>query len=339
MKKLYIALTALLILITIYFICSPYIAVYNIKNSIKYNDPNKLSDNVDFQLLRQNIKDQLNLYFIKTAGEELKDNPFSSIGMVFASKFTNDLVASLITPYGISHLMQGKTNSLNNDSQKLSIDQLKKLKALFSEAHYDFDGINTFTISSPIQNAKPDKVVVFYLKRYGLTWKLTNIEFPIDEAFSDDILRDGYDKSGSNGKEHKMAADLNGNLKISTLDINSRFIKTKSNNVVFVITGKVRNEYNQTRKNICINARLYTKGKIIVQEVKFFCGNILSDLELIETSKENILKRLKNRNGDNMSNATVPPSGVIPFMVVFFELPENLDEFSVEVSGSTVTEG
>jgi predicted small lipoprotein YifL len=144
---------------------------------------------------------------------------------------------------------------------------------------------------------------------------------------------------GENWIIKNLATDLTGNLKIVPFDIDSRFVENKSRGRLFVINGKVRNEYTVSRKDICITGKLYTKGKIIAKEVTFFCGNILSDKEISEAQQANILKRFKNCNGDNMSNSAVPPGGVIPFMVIFPDLPNNIDEFTIEVAGSNVSEG
>jgi len=47
-----------------------------------------------------------------------------------------------------------------------------------------------------------------------------------------------------------------------------------------------------------------------------------------------INNRLSNRLGDNKSNIKVKAEAIISFMVVFADLPENLDEFTIEVAGS-----
>jgi hypothetical protein len=48
-----------------------------------------------------------------------------------------------------------------------------------------------------------------------------------------------------------------------------------------------------------------------------------------------IAAHLKTKAGANNSNVGVKPGQSIPFMAVFDSLPGNLDEYSVEVAGST----
>lgn len=134
-------------------------------------------------------------------------------------------------------------------------------------------------------------------------------------------------------------SDPTGSLKIDTLDINSKFLLNVKDGKLFVITGRVKNGYPDARSFIKINGKLYKKGKILSQTETVFCGNILSDIELSNMELEAIKKRLSNRLGDNKSNMQIKPGGEIPFMLIFSNLPEDLDEFSIEVAGSTSASG
>jgi len=129
--------------------------------------------------------------------------------------------------------------------------------------------------------------------------------------------------------------DPAGSLKIDTLDVNSKFLLNVKDGKLFVITGRVKNGYSDVRSFISINGRLYKKGKILAQTETVFCGNILSDIELSNIELEAIKKRLSNRFGDNKSNMQIKPGGELPFMLIFSNLPEDLEEFSIEVGGST----
>ncbi len=134
-------------------------------------------------------------------------------------------------------------------------------------------------------------------------------------------------------------ADPTGSLKIDTLDVNSKFMLNVKEGKLFVITGRVKNGYSDVRRFISINGKLYTKGKILFQTETVFCGNVLSDIELSNIELEAIKKRLSNRVGDNNSNMQIKPGGELPFMIIFSNLPDDLEEFSIEVAGSTSVSG
>ncbi|MDL2123661.1 MAG: zinc-ribbon domain-containing protein [Deltaproteobacteria bacterium] len=125
-----------------------------------------------------------------------------------------------------------------------------------------------------------------------------------------------------------------GNLKIHTSDINNKFVENSKIGKLLVITGKAKNGYSDARSYISITGKLYTKEKILLKTKTVYCGTILSELELLNMDLDAINNRLSNRFGDNKSNIKVKEGSIIPFMIVFADLPENLDEFTIEVAGS-----
>ena len=84
-----------------------------------------------------------------------------------------------------------------------------------------------------------------------------------------------------------------------------------------------------------MTAKLYTKDKALAKTTTVFAGNVLSNQELTTQDLAAIAARLKNKDGTNNTNVGVKPGRAIPFMAVFDNLPNNLDEYSVEVAGST----
>ena len=126
-----------------------------------------------------------------------------------------------------------------------------------------------------------------------------------------------------------------GNLKLTTYDINSKFVDNASVGKLFVVSGKVKNGYAENRGMITLEGKIFSTGKVPVNTEKVYCGNVMSDLELANLEWDKIKERLFNRLGDNRSNVKVEPGQSIPFMVVFSGLPEDLEEFTIEVTGST----
>ncbi len=126
-----------------------------------------------------------------------------------------------------------------------------------------------------------------------------------------------------------------GNLKITPFDINSKFVDNNKIGKLFVITGKVKNEYPTNRGAIQVIGKLYTKDKKMAKAETVFCGNMLSDIDQSNLDAAAIQQRLQNHMGDNHVNVQVKPGDAIPFMIVFTNLPENLDEFTLEVVAST----
>ncbi len=127
-----------------------------------------------------------------------------------------------------------------------------------------------------------------------------------------------------------------GNLHITTLDqlIKTEFVENKTAGRLFVIRGKIRNDYPEARNFIMVKGVVYSRDGKVVQEKAIYCGNTLSDTALQAMDKATIDTRLRNKFGDGRSNFMVTSGKVIPFVVVFPDLPQDLGEFSVEVVSS-----
>jgi pilus assembly protein FimV len=131
--------------------------------------------------------------------------------------------------------------------------------------------------------------------------------------------------------------DTVGNLKIIPLgmSITHKFIQNHVAGDIFVIQGQVRNEYAHPRSYIKITGKLYVKGQKLAKTATVYCGNVLSDSDLQNMDMASINKHLQNRFGDNRSNIKVSSGKTVPFFIVFNKLPPNLDEYTVEVAGSS----
>jgi len=152
-----------------------------------------------------------------------------------------------------------------------------------------------------------------------------------DEMRSYSRSRVSYWENVTRVKKLKPEVQDVDNLKINTFDIKSKFIDNSKTGKLFVITGRAKNEYSQNRGLIKISGSLFTKGKKLAKTKTVYCGNFLSDLDLSTNNLDTINKRLAKRFGDKRSNAKIKPGGTIPFMIVFSNLPNNLEEFTIKV--------
>jgi len=132
--------------------------------------------------------------------------------------------------------------------------------------------------------------------------------------------------------------DVSGKLKIIPLGgtISARFVNDSQGNQRFVIHGKIKNDYDHPRSFIKVTGKIYQKGGKLAKTETVYCGNVLSDSELTGMKFAAISKRLHNRSGDKQSNLKVKTGKTVAFMIVFDKLPQNLDEYTVEVDGSSI---
>jgi hypothetical protein len=158
-----------------YAAAGPYLTVSAIKTAIVEQDSEKLSENIEFPILRQNLKDQLKATMMKNITTELKDNPFAALAVGFATNMVDGIVDSFVTPSGLAALMEGKKPL--KDSSEGSTPKPNK-ESLLKNASFSYDSMSKFSIWVP--NDKGEKAR-FVLQRYGLSWKLVNIIIPLDK--------------------------------------------------------------------------------------------------------------------------------------------------------------
>ena len=131
--------------------------------------------------------------------------------------------------------------------------------------------------------------------------------------------------------------DSAGGLKLALVPegIAAEFVANSSAGMLCVVKGQVRNSYNHPRSGMRVTVKLYAAGNTVVKTATVFAGNLLSNQELSSLDLIAINARLKNSTGASNMNVGVKPGRSVPFMAVFSNLPDGVDEYSVEVAGST----
>lgn len=175
MKKTVLVVGLAIAMVVGYIAAGPYLTVSAIKTGTVEQDSEKLSENIDFPTLRQNLKDQLNLAMMKSIGEELNDNPFMALAAGFASTMVDGIVDSFVTPSGLAAMMGGKKPSGNGTMESANPPREDEL---FKNARFSYDSISKFSIWVPNDNGQE---IRFVLKRDVLSWKLINLVIPFDE--------------------------------------------------------------------------------------------------------------------------------------------------------------
>jgi hypothetical protein len=141
------------------------------------------------------------------------------------------------------------------------------------------------------------------------------------------------------GAYFSVPSNINGEVVVLKNAIRDRFVENKASGTLFVVTGKVRNDFPSPRSYIEVVGRPFSSGRKPAGVESVFCGNSLTDEELTSLPSDRIKNILHARAGRNNSNIDVRPGKVLPYMIVFDNLPDQLDELSVEVKGSHPSNG
>ena len=104
-KKFVILFIFITILILGFLLSGPFITLYSIKNSLDKKDSYKLSSNINFPILKLNIKGQLNDELSKKI--KLESGIFNILAEGLATSLIDEAVESLLTTENIGrrHLL------------------------------------------------------------------------------------------------------------------------------------------------------------------------------------------------------------------------------------------
>lgn len=100
---------------------------------------------------------------------------------------------------------------------------------------------------------------------------------------------------------------------------------------VFVIEGKVVNEFPDPKELVSVEAAIYDKDKKALATKKQMGGVQLSLFQLQVLSEKEMESFLNNKVEILTNNTNVPRGGEVPFMVLFYGPPEGIAEFGVRI--------
>ena len=158
-----------LIIIFLYFFTALY-SFHQFHKGIYYNDKKLIKDYVKWNELRENFKNYINIQLLKETqkSEELKDlGEFGVLLSGLAGKFVETMVDSYLNPEGLSMLIE-------KSEKKDEIPEPTLLTLIGGFTIMDFNSLSSFYVT--YENEGQELPIFF--NRKGLTWKITQIEFP-----------------------------------------------------------------------------------------------------------------------------------------------------------------
>ena len=158
-----------LIVIFFYFLTALY-SFHQFHKGIYYNDKKLIKDYVEWDELRENFKNYINIQLLKETqkSEELKD--LGELGVLLsglAGKFVETMVDSYLNPEGLSMLIE-------KSEKKDEIPKPTLLTLIGGFTIMEFNSLNSFYVTYENE----DQELPIFFNRKGLTWKITQIEFP-----------------------------------------------------------------------------------------------------------------------------------------------------------------
>ena len=99
---------------------------------------------------------------------------------------------------------------------------------------------------------------------------------------------------------------------------------------ILVIKGQVANLSKADKSGIRVHATLLDNTDAVLVQQAVYAGNVLSGERIRKGDRDTLSKALGNRFGEGLANMSVAPGKAIPFMVLFFDAPANMDSYKLE---------
>lgn len=117
-------------------------------------------------------------------------------------------------------------------------------------------------------------------------------------------------------------------------DVQQRIINNFMLGNIRIVEGTAVNQADFSIARIRVKAELLDAYSVVLDSQMCYAGNILTDDELTNMTKEEILKRLSLPEGRDNNNERVIPNGRIPFMIIFTPVPQSAIKTTVVISGA-----
>ena len=158
-----------IIVIFSYFFTALY-SLNQFHKGIYYNNKKLIEDYVEWDEFRENFKNYINIQLLKETqkSDELKD--LGELGVLLtglAGKLVETMVDSYLNPEGLSLLIE-------KSQKKEEIPEPTFITLIGGFAIMDFNSLSSFYVT--YENEGQEFPIFF--NRKGLTWKITQIEFP-----------------------------------------------------------------------------------------------------------------------------------------------------------------
>lgn len=174
-KKITIALSALLVGLTVWLYCTPYLAVNGMRSAAEEKNAAKLSGYVDFPAVKEDLKANLNAKLTAQLGKEKGANPFADMGEAMAEALINPIVEALVTPESLAIMMEGEKEQAQPAGNESKSSESKP----GAETSMAYEGLNRFVFTVTQKNETGGAIGLVFHREGLFSWKLAALRLPI----------------------------------------------------------------------------------------------------------------------------------------------------------------
>lgn len=155
------------------FFATPYISVNSMEKAIAEHDSQRLTELVDFPVLKENLKGAITAKFTAEMAKSGKNDIGSNLGFMMASAFISPMIDAMVSPQGLASMMRGGKpleGGKQETGDKLSDDPNTVVTM-------GYKAFNTFAVD--IKDKASQKVVTLIFNRANvISWRLSDVRFP-----------------------------------------------------------------------------------------------------------------------------------------------------------------
>lgn len=167
--------SAVVLAVAFGFWATPYYAIWCMRSAAQNRDAAKFCSYIDFPLLRENLKGELNAKMLYEMGknQNLKDNPFSGLAALAGPAMINNMVDGYVTPAAIERAFkeEGKPKDENVATQTFNKNFLNQRDLSFTS---EYNSFNVFHILVTDTNKKTTTLV--FERRALVSWQLVGMK-------------------------------------------------------------------------------------------------------------------------------------------------------------------
>lgn len=138
---------------------------------------------------------------------------------------------------------------------------------------------------------------------------------------------------GKSGETPKISEnELADKVRLLTMrNVRQYIVDNEKVGKVFVIEGKVVNEFPEPKELIAVEGALYGNDRRVIASKQQRCGTQLSLFQLQVLGEKEMESMLNNKIEILTNNINLKHGAEVPFMVLFYAPPDDVSEFGVRI--------
>lgn len=169
-----ILFACLLVISSLWFYFTPHRAVDTMRAAAEERNADILSEYVEYPALKESLKANIHSLFSQSSQlREKNTDPFMALGAAMAAAFTDPMIEKLVTPEGLSMMLQGSSLQLDGGNEN------KQSSDKDFETSMGYENFDRFVVTVTKKQIPEESPVAFIFSRHGLfAWKLSGVKFP-----------------------------------------------------------------------------------------------------------------------------------------------------------------